>query len=275
MVTLQARDVTFSYGARQILDSVSVNAEPGGVLGLIGPNGAGKTTLLRSLARLLRPQSGTIYLEGKNLWASSPRAVAQLLALAQQDTGLDWPLTVEQVVALGRSPHRGWLLPLAPADHAAVESAIVETGLQDLRDRRVTELSGGEQRRVVLARVLAQTPRVLLLDEPTAHLDLAYQTSTLQLVRRLAHQNQITIVITLHDLNQAVLCADRLALLAGGELLAVGSPEEVITEPLVEKAYGVPVIVSRHPVYSTPMVSPVLSRSMRSKTSQQCTAQGG
>lgn len=262
VATLEARNLDFAYGDTCILQNLSIMAEPGQVLGLIGPNGAGKTTLLRALARLLKPHGGMVLLDGRNLWNMAPGAVARKLALAQQDAGLDWPLTVEQVVALGRSPHRGWLLPLSAADQDAVDRSLAETGLNGLRARRVTELSGGEQRRVVLARVLAQAPQVLLLDEPTAHLDLAYQMSTLQLVWRSARRDGITVVITLHDLNQAVLCADRLALLADGGLIAVGPAETVLTPENVERAYGVPVTVTRHPVYGTPMVAPMMERDL-------------
>jgi iron complex transport system ATP-binding protein len=230
------------------------------VLALIGPNGAGKTTLLRAMARLLRPRKGMLLLGDQQVWQLSPRAVARRLALAPQSNSDTWPLTVEQVVALGRAPHRGWFLPFSTKDREVVQQAMRRTGLEHLRQRLVTQLSGGEQRRVLLARTLAQEPAILLLDEPTTHLDLKYQTEILELVRQLAHRDGLAVVITLHDLNQAALCADRLALLAEGRLLAVGEAEEVLVPSYLARAYGVPVVVTRHPLYGTPMVTPVVRR---------------
>ena len=178
--------------------------------------------------------------------------------MAPQANGSSWPVTVEQAVALGRAPHRGWLLPFTAKDKAAIRRALEQTGLGNLRERLVTELSGGEKQRVVLARVLAQEPQVLLLDEPTSHLDLKYQSEILGLVQRLAHQQWLTVVISLHDLNLAALYADRLALLGAGQLLAVGPPAEVLTAERLTQVYEVPIVVTRHPLYSTPLVMPAI-----------------
>ena len=260
MYPLAAQELTCTYDRQAILHQVALALQGGEVLALIGPNGAGKTTLLRVLARLLRPTTGTVLLAGRNVWQLSPGAVARQLALAPQQTDMHWPVTVEQAVSLGRAPHRGWLLPYAASDYQVVEWALQQTGLQALRQRRITELSGGEQRRVILARALAQQPQVLLLDEPTAHLDLKYQTEVCAFVQRLAHQEGLAVGIALHDLSQAVLCADRLALLAQGRLLACGSPDEVMTPERLTQAYGIEVIVTRHPIYGTPLVAPLLAR---------------
>ena len=160
---------------------------------------------------------------------------------------------------LGRAPHRGWLLPYTAQDQHVLDRVLVQTGLQALRHRLITELSGGEQRRVILARALAQEPQVLLLDEPTTHLDLKYQMDVLGLVRRLARQDGLTIAIALHDLNQAAFCADRIALVSDGTLFALGSPSEVLTPERLAQVYEVAVVVVPHPVYGTPMVVPVLA----------------
>ncbi len=260
MTPLEGQNVTLSYNGHAVVQDVCLAVHKGEVLGLIGPNGAGKTTLLRAMARLLRPRTGAVLLDGQDMWAIPSRQVAQRLALAPQTESGSPPLTVEQAVMLGRAPHRGWFLPLSASDHAAIDRALERTGLLSLRERPISKLSGGEQRRVVLARALTQEPDVLLLDEPTAYLDLRYQTETLELVRDLAHHDGITVVITLHDLNQAALCADRLALLAQGRLLGVGAPEAVLIPSLLSEAYGVPVTVASHPVYKTPMVIPILQR---------------
>jgi iron complex transport system ATP-binding protein len=257
-IALETRSLHLSLGGRPVVEAVTLAARPGEVLALIGPNGAGKTTLLRAMARLLRPQGGAALLGGEAVWALRPRAVARQLALAPQGGAEGMPLTVGQFVALGRAPHRGWLLPLGADDRAAVEAALERTGVVHLRDRPVAELSGGEQRRAILARALAQSPRALLLDEPTAALDLRYQAAILDLADRLAHEDGLTVVLTLHDLNQAAVAADRVALLAGGRLLALGAPADVLTADLLARAYGVPVAVGAHPVYGTPLIMPLI-----------------
>jgi iron complex transport system ATP-binding protein len=259
MHPLEAQKLTCAYDQHVVLQALTLALHAGEVLALIGPNGAGKTTLLRALARLQQPQTGTVLLAGQNAWRLSPKAVARCLALAPQQEAVHWPGTVEQAVALGRAPHRGWLLPYAVHDQDVIERVLEQTGLVALRHRLLTELSGGEQRRVILARALVQEPRVLLLDEPTAHLDLKYQAEVLTLVQRLAQHDGLTVVIALHDLNQAALCAHRIALLAHGGLLALGSPEAVLTSERLAHAYGVEVVVAPHPVYGTPMVAPLLA----------------
>ncbi|MCE1254348.1 MAG: ABC transporter ATP-binding protein, partial [Anaerolineae bacterium] len=163
------------------------------------------------------------------------------------------------MVALGRAPHRGWLLPLTGHDREIINRMLELLEITHLKDRPITELSGGEQQRVILARVLTQEPSVLILDEPTAHLDLKHQVNILGLVRQLAHREKLNVIISLHDLNLAALYADRLALLSQGELLAVGSPAEVLTSEQLSRVYGVPVLVSRHPVTGAPLVLPDVS----------------
>ncbi len=254
---LEAATLSCTLGGRTVVERVSLAAQPGEVLALIGPNGAGKTTLLRALARLLQPSGGAALLDGHTLTSLTPRALTRQLALAPQ-MATPAPLTVEQLVALGRAPHRGWLLPLTAVDRAAVEQALERTGVAHLRERLLADLSGGEQRRVILARALAQEPQVLLLDEPTAALDLKYQVAILSLAQRLAHQNGLTVVVTLHDLNQAALVADRIALLAQGQLLAFGPPSAVLNADLLLRAYEVLVAVSVHPIYGTPLITPLM-----------------
>ena len=259
MQPLAAQELTCAYNRHIVLQSLTLALHSGEVLALIGPNGAGKTTLLRALARLLQPQSGTVLLAGHNAWRLSPKSVARRLALASQQEVMSWPGTVEEAVALGRAPHRGWLLPYTVHDREVIEQVLLQTGLVALRHRLLTALSGGEQRRVILARALAQEPQVLLLDEPTAHLDLKYQAEVLTLVQHLAQQDGLSVVVALHDLNQAALCAQRIALLADGRLLAIGSPEAVLTPELLAHAYGIEVVVTPHPIYGTPMVAPLLT----------------
>ncbi|MBM3222667.1 MAG: ABC transporter ATP-binding protein [Candidatus Tectomicrobia bacterium] len=265
MNRLSAQHLTCAYSKHTVLHDLSLAVQAGEVLALLGPNGAGKTTLLRTLARLLRPRAGNVLLAGDDIWRLRPRTAAQRLALAPQSESMTTPVTIEQAVALGRAPHRGWLLPYTARDRQVIEQALEQTGLQALRHRFITELSGGEQRRVILARALAQEPHVLLLDEPTTHLDLRYQAELLALIQRLAQQDGIAIVVTLHDLNHAALCATSVALLARGTLVALGSPADVLTPERLSQVYGVTVVVTPHPVYGTPMVAPVFTTSRASQ----------
>lgn len=262
MKILETKNLTCAYNGHPVLEDLCLEARPGQVLALIGPNGVGKSTLLRAMARLLHPRYGKVLLAGEDLWRTAPRDIARQLALAPQTNGTQWLITVEEAVALGRAPHRGWLLPLTSQDQVATDRALEQAGLHSLRYRKVAELSGGEQQRVVLARVLAQEPQVLLLDEPTSHLDLKYQSGILGLVHQLAHRDGLTVIISLHDLNLAALYSDRLALLSEGQLLSVGTPTEVLTPERLSQVYGVPIVVTRHPLYGTPMVTPVINRQM-------------
>jgi iron complex transport system ATP-binding protein len=183
MTRLEAQKLTCAYHQHTVLHDLSLTVQPSEILALLGPNGDGKRTLLRALACLLRPRTGTALLASTNIWRLRPRAVARRLALAPQSEEVSSPFTVEQAIALGRAPHRGWLLPYTTHDHQAIEQVLAQTDLQALNHRLITERSGGEQRRVILAWALAQQPQVLL-DEPTAHLDLWYQTELLALITR-------------------------------------------------------------------------------------------
>ena len=258
MANLVAHELALGYGNAAVLRGLSLVVRPGQVLALAGPNGAGKTTLLRGLARLLRPQQGAVLLGGSDLWRLSERDTARRLGLVPQSEATEWPLTVEQMVALGRAAHRGWFKPYADADQQAVDAALEQTGLGALRGRLLGELSGGERQRVFIARALAQEPATILMDEPTADLDLRYQGAVLGLARRLAHERGLAVVLSLHDLNLVALYADRVALIAGGGLITEGSPAAVLTPEHLQTAYGVPVAVGRHPVYGTPLVMPVV-----------------
>lgn len=257
MSGLEAKHVTCAYGSSVVLRDLSLVALPGQVLALLGPNGAGKTTLLKALGRLLRPKDGEVLFEGRDVWRQSSMQAARQTAFTPQNETCDWPLTVEDVVLLGRSPHRGWLLPFTDEDRRVTDEALERLHLGPLRTRPVTQLSGGEWRRVMLARALAQQPRVLLLDEPTAQLDLKHQVELLAHLRTLAHRDQIVVIVTLHDLNQAAQYADQIALLAGGKLVAFGSSEEVLTAEILSETYGVPVQVITHPLYKIPLVVPL------------------
>ena len=258
MIPLAAKNLTCGYGQRTVLEALSLEARAGEVLVLLGPNGAGKTTLLRALARFIRPLGGEVLLHDRDIWQFSADAASRELALMPQTERRDWPLSVEESVLLGRAPHRGWLLPYSAEDRAIVAAAIASTGLVALRERPITELSGGEWRRMIFARALAQQASVLLLDEPTAGLDLKYQHEVLSLASQLAKERGLTVVLTLHDLNHAALYGNRLALIAERKLVAVGPAREVITAELMQSVFDVRVTVVPHPVYGTPLAIPLV-----------------
>jgi len=238
------------------LSDLSLKVHGGEILSLLGPNGSGKTTLLRSLARLLKPRQGKVLLEESDIWTMSAGQVARQMAMTPQAERRDWPIRVEHAVMLGRTPHRGWLMPYTSEDRKLVNQAIEQCGLTALRDRPVTELSGGEWRRVVLARTIAQQPSILLLDEPLANLDLKYQFEFLRFIRGLAQDKNLAVIVTMHDLNVAAMFSQRVGLLQDGRLIAVGTPGEVYTSEHIARAFDVEVVIDTHPVYGTPLVAP-------------------
>jgi iron complex transport system ATP-binding protein len=252
---LAAADLSCGYDDRAVFSGVSLAARPGELLAVLGRNGAGKTTLLKALARLLRPRHGVVTLDGKDVWSCSRSQVARAVAFTAQVLAPDWPFTVGEFVSLGRAPHRGWWRPLGAADQRVIDSALDLLGLSQARDRPVTELSGGEWQRVRLARALAQEAKVLLLDEPTAHLDPRFQIELLSAVRALVRERGLAVVMTLHDLNLVGPWADRVALLADGGLMLEGPPDSVLTAAALESAYGLRLAVAPHPLTGAPVVS--------------------
>ncbi len=260
MTILAASDLGFAYRTRQILQGVSLQIRAGEVFAIIGPNGAGKTTLLRLLARLARAQTGRVTLNGVDLWSLTARKSASQIAYVPQAAEPSWPLTVQEYVALGRAPHRGWWWPLTAEDWAAITSALDCLGLAECSDRPITELSGGEWQRVRLAQALTRQPGIMLLDEPTTHLDPRYQREVLSLVRQLA-SGGFAVAVTLHDLNLASGWVDQVALLAGGRLLTCGPPDQVLTPEWLFQAYGIWLPVAPHPLTGAPMVALTVERS--------------
>jgi iron complex transport system ATP-binding protein len=254
-MVLATADLGCGYHGRAVFAGVTLAVAPGELLAVLGPNGAGKTTLLKAMARLLRPTRGTVLLDGKDVWASGPGRTAVAAAYVPQVLAPDWPFTVREFVALGRAPHRGWWRPLTAGDYRVIDGALEHLGLAALRSRVVTDLSGGEWQRARLARALAQAPRVLLLDEPTAHLDPRFQYELLCAARGLARDEGLAVVLTTHDLNLIGPWVDRVALLAGGGIRAEGPPDAVLTAPLLAAAYGAPLAVAPHPLTGAPAVS--------------------
>jgi iron complex transport system ATP-binding protein len=235
---LALRGIELALGGRSVLVGADLAVAPGEVVGLLGRNGAGKTTLLRVASGLLAPDAGQVLLDGQPLRALDRRARARAVAVVPQETHFPFPFTVAEVVLMGRAPHLGWLGFEGRADRAAAREAMERLGILELADRSILELSGGERQLAVLARALAQAPRLLLLDEPTAFLDLRHRLEVLARVGELAAAGTGALVVS-HDLGVAARCCDRLALLAGGRVLVAGRPEEVLTPAALRAAYGI------------------------------------
>jgi iron complex transport system ATP-binding protein len=247
MKAVEVHDLCFSYRNGRVLDRISLTIEAGEVLGVIGPNSAGKTTLLRLLSRVLVAEEGKISLFGRDLNALTRREVAQTVAVVPQEFQVAFPFTVEQVVAMGRYPYARGIGIETAEDRQAATRAMGETGTAHLARKYLDQLSAGEKQRVVIARALAQQPRLLLLDEPTAHLDISHQREILGLLTQLKVERGLTIIVVSHDLNAATAVADRLLLLKQGAVVTLGSPEEVMQSEILERAYGCAVWIDTDP----------------------------
>ena len=259
MTTLQISHLSAGYGNRPILRDVSLTVNAGEVVALVGPNGAGKSTLIRVVSGVVAARAGEVRLDEVDLLRIKSMARARLVAVVSQMIHLPEAFTVGEIVLMGRTPHLPFWAGESKNDCEVAWQAIKRTQIESLLDRRAYELSGGEQQRVVIARALTQAPKALLLDEPTAHLDLKYQLGVLELARSLAKDNGLAILMTLHDLNQAALYADRVALMQRGTLIAQGTAREVFTPERLSEVYGVPVAVSEHPAYRAPLIAPVIN----------------
>ncbi|MFF3942102.1 ABC transporter ATP-binding protein [Streptomyces phaeofaciens] len=241
---LTVEDLHITLDRRPVLRDVALEARPGDVVGLVGPNGSGKSTLLRTVYRSLRPRRGVVRVDGDDVWALSSRGAARRTAAVLQDTG-GGPagLSVAEIVALGRTPHHGLLGRDGADDHRAVDEALDRCGARPLADRDFTSLSGGERQRVLLARALAQRPRLLVLDELTNHLDIRARFELLELIR----STGITTLAVLHDLDLAARLCDRLVVLHDGAVVAAGPVLEVLTPALLREVFGVNADAARDP----------------------------
>ena len=237
-IAIGTRDLSFGYANRLVLTNMSFSIGAGEVVALIGPNGSGKTTLLKLLLGFLRPKAGQVSLHDRPLHSYPVKERAKLIAYVSQQPAVTFPLTSFELVSLGRYPHAS-RFNFSSADVTAVETALKETDSQHLKDRRFSTLSGGEKQKILIARALAQSARVLLLDEPTLHLDLYYQLQILAALKRISIQERITVVTVLHDINLVSLFADKALLLSGGALRAFGPVAEVVNETNMRELLGV------------------------------------
>jgi iron complex transport system ATP-binding protein len=256
---LEAREISINYGERVAVADVSLCTAPGEITAIIGPNGAGKSTLIRALNGALLPSNGEVLLDEKPLRSFARRAVARRIAVVAQEADLRFPVTVQEFVLGGRYAWSGMGLWgwETEQDLAVTREVLRETELEDLSARLMSELSGGERQRAVLARALATEAGVLLLDEPTANLDLAHQATLLRLVRARCDQERAAALIVTHDINLAAEFADRVLLLLKGRCLASGKPEDVLTAELLREVFEIQVLVDAHPVTGSPRITPV------------------
>ncbi len=241
---LETKGVDWSANGKKIVQDISLHINEGEFVGLIGPNGSGKSSLLRAIYRILRPNAGHIILNGQEVWQQSAREVAQQTAVVAQETHIEFSFTVHQIVAMGRNPHKGMFDRDTAEDLTLIEAALERVGMTNFHGRDFRTLSGGEKQRVLIARALTQQTPFIILDEPTNHLDIRYQLEILELIKTL----EVTKLAALHDLNLAATYCDRLYLLRDGQILAHGSPQQVLTSSLIKEAYGVYAEVGRHPI---------------------------
>lgn len=251
---IEARDIEFSYEDQRVIDGVSFRVEDGEFVGLIGPNGSGKTTLLKLLSKVLRPQGGSITIGGRDIARITGREMARTIAVVPQESNVLFPFTVREIVLMGRYPRLGPLSFERRSDVETAEEMMCITDVAQFADRLISEVSGGEKQRVIIARALAQQPRALLLDEPTAFLDLRHQMEVYELLKSLNEKRGITVVCVSHDLNLAARYCRRLMLLHGGRIAADGAPQAVLTPENILRVFDVTAAIQRHPFTGTPVI---------------------
>jgi iron complex transport system ATP-binding protein len=257
---LKIQNVSFHYESVKALESVTFEVQSGEVLGVIGPNGSGKTTLLKCINMILKPESGTVFIDEKDISGLSRKDIAHRIGLVPQHSHVSFPFTVLDVVLMGRMPHLGRFMGKeTQRDLEIVEKAMELTNTYHLANRLIDELSGGEFQRVIIARALAQEPNLLLLDEPTLHLDISHQLEIMELIRELAKNRELTAIVVSHDLNLAARFCDRLLLLNSGKIYAIGHPKEVLSPEKIREVYHINVKIGYHPENRSPNIIPLTS----------------
>lgn len=245
-----AQNLSFAVQKAKILENVSMHIHEQEFVGLIGPNGSGKSTLLKNMYRMLKPQEGKVFLFNENIYKQSAKEMAKQLAVVGQETPVLFEFTVKDLVAMGRTPHKRLIEGDTKEDQDIIEQSMRQAGIIQLKDRHFSSLSGGEKKRVIVARALAQQAKVMVLDEPTNHLDVQHQLQLMDLIRSLT----ITVVAALHDLNIASTYCDKIYVLQNGEIMAYGTPQDILTPTLLKEVFGVHAEVSIHPVTKKPHI---------------------
>ncbi|HAR49934.1 hypothetical protein ER57_11795 [Smithella sp. SCADC] len=255
MPVIEARNVNFSYAAKPVMGNISFAIDEGQVVAVIGPNGSGKTTLLKIINGTLFPDAGQMLIDGKETGRWQRKEIAQKVAIVPQETAMIFPFYAEEIVLMGRFPHLGRYSFEDKKDYKIVHEAMEKTDTLAFADRRFSELSAGERQRVLIARALAQEPKVLLLDESTVFLDLKHQSQFLALLRQLNTEQKLTVIFVTHDINLAAQNADRIILLYSGKIYAIGKPAEVITAANIKEVYDVDAGIDSNPYDGSPRVT--------------------
>lgn len=239
---INVKDICFSYASHEVLDRVALEVSAGEILSIVGPNGSGKSTLLKCMARILKPKSGAVFLDGKNAAGIGSRELARLMGYVPQSAAEVFPFTVLETVLMGRKPHLKW--GVAKRDIEVVSEVIKFMGIEEMAERHLDQLSGGQKQKVFIARALAQEPRIFLFDEPTSSLDIRHQLEVLETVRELARQKKCLVIMVIHDLNLASRFSDKMVMLKDGRVFVAGEPETVITRENISVVYGVEATVT-------------------------------
>ena len=242
---LKIKELNCYYSSMRVLQGINLSAGRGEIIGIIGPNGSGKTTLLRVISKVIKPKIGSVLIRGRDVQEMKASELARELAVVAQDTSINFDFSVLEIVLMGRTPHLKRFQVEGEKDLAIAKKAMEATDILHLADRSITEISGGERQRVIIARALAQEPKLLLLDEPTSNLDINYRLEILDLIKKLAKKG-LTVIMAIHDLNLAAQYCDRMAMLNNGRIISAGLPEEVLTPENIKHAFKVEAVVKRH-----------------------------
>lgn len=254
---LKANNLTVGYEEKVIIENLNIDIKKGQIVSILGPNGCGKSTLLKTLSRMIKPVSGDIYIENKNITSLKNKHISQKLCLLSQHNSAPNDISVEELVYFGRIPHKKWYESKLKEDEELVDWAIENVGLTRYKKAPISSLSGGERQRAYLAQALCQKPEILLLDEPTTYLDISHQLELMELINEINEKLDITIVMVLHDLNQASKYSDRIVIMKDGKIIADGKPKDTINHEIIKKVYRVKCDIDNDPISNKPRVHPI------------------
>lgn len=254
---ISCKNLKVGYEQKVIIENLSLSINKGEVVSIIGPNGCGKSTLLKTLSRIIKPMSGGIYIQNESIKNLKSKHISQKVCLLSQHNDAPGDLTVEELVYFGRIPHKKWYESKTKSDEEIVNWAIENTGLKRYKNTPINSLSGGERQRAYIAQALCQKPNILLLDEPTTYLDISYQLEVMELVREINEKFNITIVMVLHELNQASKYSDRLVIMKDGEIVSDGCPKEVINKETIKQVYKIECDIDNDPISNKPRIHPI------------------
>ncbi|QIB26450.1 ABC transporter ATP-binding protein [Caloranaerobacter azorensis] len=261
-MAIEVESLYFSYGDSLILRDINFKIKKGEFVSIIGPNGSGKSTLLKNMISIYKPNRGSIKIDGKEIREYKAKELAKKVAIVPQDTNIAYDFSVFDVVIMGRNPYLGRFQSESYKDFQIVEDSLKLTDTLHLKDKSINQISGGERQRVIIARALAQEPEIMLLDEPTSHLDINHQIEILSLLKKLNTEKSMTIIIVIHDINLAARYSSKMILLNKGEIISIGKPREVITYENIEMAYNLNVVITENLYTNSPYLIPLTSKKL-------------